>query len=113
LTVPPTSGNSFTISATVTCPVQAGNTILLISQILSEYYITSWSIDPNSRQEQFYCSHPSGAFNRDYYLISVSQAQLAEINGSKLPNGGATTLANAPVVSKRLPNKSGASGGTC
>jgi hypothetical protein len=46
-------------------------------------------------------------------LISVSSAQLAEINGSRLPYEGATTLANAQVVSNHQPNMADGQGGSC
>ncbi|MHA6757397.1 hypothetical protein [Streptacidiphilus sp. PAMC 29251] len=68
----------------------------------TEYYlVTKWNISTTQRTPQYWQSSASTGTVRTYYLISVSPADLAQIqsSGNTASDGGYFSLNGAPVVS--------------
>jgi hypothetical protein len=91
-----TSALQFTITVDLPCTMQSGNQLYLVEQLLnegvagtvkhSEYYL-GWDVK-NSAGRQTFADSPAGCVTRRYYLISVTQDQLALLQQSQRTKSG-------------------------
>lgn len=114
LTVPPApQAAKFSITATVTCPVPAAQSLTLVAQIrnaagATEYYlVTGWKINPENSAPQTYESQVSNSAQRTYFLIRTTSDQLAGLTASAntAADGGFYSLQNVVVVSNTQTGK--------
>jgi hypothetical protein len=92
-----TSALQFTVTADLPCAMQSGNQLILVEQLLgegvagtvkhSEYYL-AWDVR-NTAGRQTFADSPAGCVTRRYYLISVTQDQLALLQQSQRTKPGA------------------------
>ena len=91
-----TSALQFTVTADLPCAMQSGNQLILVEQLLnegvagtvkhSEYYL-AWDVK-NAAGRQTFADSPAGCVTRRYYLISVTQDQLALLQQSQRTKSG-------------------------
>ncbi|MGW2642351.1 glycoside hydrolase family 16 protein [Streptomyces sp. NPDC001348] len=105
---------TFPVSASVYCPVAAGNKVVLVSDIKNadghghrEYYLSKQPVSTENPDPQTWRVTATAGVTRTYYLISVSPALLKRIQdpSNTFADGGHHSLLGAPVVSNQQVNK--------
>lgn len=92
-----TSALQFTVAVELPCTMQSGNQLFLVEQLLNEgvagtvkhsEYFLGWDVK-NTTGRQTFADSPAGCVTRRYYLINVTQDQLALLQQSQRTKAGA------------------------